>query len=62
MFGELSSFGKPAQAQIIMGSLIMIAGAVSISSAVAPESEQAAARGVMARECDRYGLDLEVTP
>jgi hypothetical protein len=44
-----------------MGSLIMIAGAVAISSAVASESEQAAVRGVMARECDRYGLDLEVT-
>jgi hypothetical protein len=61
VFGELSSFGKPAQAQIIMGSLIIIAGAVAISSAVAPESEQAAVREVMARECDRYGLDLEVT-
>ena len=60
VFGELSSFGKPAQAQIIAGSLIMIAGAVSISLAVAPESEQAAVHEVVARECDRYGLDQEV--
>jgi len=61
VFGELASFGRPAQAQVIAGSLIMIAGAVSISSAVAPESEQAAVREVMTRECDRYGLNLEVT-
>ena len=61
MFGELSSFGKPAQTQIIMGSLITITGAVSIGSAKAQESEQAAVREVMARECHRYGLDLEVT-
>ena len=61
VFGELAGFGKPAQAQVIAGSLIMIAGAVAISSAVAPESERAAAREVVARECDRYGLNLEVT-
>jgi drug/metabolite transporter (DMT)-like permease len=61
VFGELASFGRPAQAQVIAGSLIMIAGAVSISSAVAPESEQAAVREVMTRECDRYGLNVEVT-
>ena len=60
VFGELVSFGKPAQAQVIAGSLIMIAGAVAISSAVAPESERAAAREVVVRECDRYGLNLEV--
>ena len=39
VFGELVSFGKPAQAQVIAGSLIMVVGAVAISSAVAPESE-----------------------
>jgi drug/metabolite transporter (DMT)-like permease len=61
VFGELVSFGKPAQAQVIAGSLIMVVGAVAISSAVAPESERAAVREVVARECDRYGLNLEVT-
>ncbi len=61
VFSELAGFGKHAQAQVIAGSLIMIAGAVAISSAVAPESERAAVHKVMARECDRYGLNLEVT-
>jgi drug/metabolite transporter (DMT)-like permease len=61
VFGELVSFGKPAQAQVIVGSLIMVVGAVAISSAVAPESERAAIHEVVARECDRYGLNLEVT-
>ncbi len=61
VFGELVSFGKPAQAQVIAGSLIMVVGAVAISSAVAPESERAAVHEVVARECDRYGLNLEVT-
>jgi len=61
VFGELVSFGKPAQAQVIVGSLIMIVGAVAISTAVAPESERAAVHEVVARECDRYGLNLEVT-
>jgi len=61
VFGELASFGKPAQAQVIVGSLIMILGAVAISSAMAPDSERAAVHEVVARECDRYGLNLEVT-
>jgi drug/metabolite transporter (DMT)-like permease len=61
VFGELVSFGKPAQAQVIAGSLTMIAGAVAISSAVAPERERAAVHEALARECERYGLNLEVT-
>jgi hypothetical protein len=61
VFGELAGFGRLPQAQIIAGSLVMIAGAVTISSAVAPESERAAVHTAMARECDRYGLNLEAT-
>lgn len=61
VFGELVGFGKPAQAQVIAGSLIMVLGAVAISSAVAPESERAEVHEVVARECDRYGLNLEAT-
>src|SRR5208337_1113241 len=61
VFGELAGFGKAAQAQVIVGSLIMVVGAVAISSAVAPESERAAVGEVMARECARYGLNLEQT-
>jgi len=61
VFGELASFGKAAQAQVIVGSLIMVVGAVAISSAVAPEGERAALREVVAQECARYGMNLEQT-
>ena len=58
VFGELA--GQSArQAQVIAGSLIMIAGVVSISFAGAAESEQRSWRTAMDRECRRYGLDRE---
>jgi hypothetical protein len=44
---------------IVTGSLIMIAGAVAISFAEAPDSEQRSWRAAMERECARYGLDRE---
>ena len=37
----------------------MIAGAVAISMAEAPESEQRSWRAAIDRECSRYGLDRE---
>ena len=57
VFGELASQGATARALILVGSLIMIAGAAAISFAEAPESEQSSWRRAMQRECDRYGLD-----
>jgi drug/metabolite transporter (DMT)-like permease len=59
VFGEFAGFGGTAQLLIVAGSLIMIVGAVAISMAEAPESEQASWRAAMERECDRYGLDRE---
>ena len=44
---------------VVAGSLVMIAGAVAISLAEAPESEQHSWRAAMERECRRYGLDRE---
>ena len=58
VFGELANLGGSAKAQILAGSLIMIVGALGISTAVAPAAEQSSRREAMARECDRYGLDL----
>ncbi|HOK45360.1 MAG TPA: EamA family transporter [Bryobacteraceae bacterium] len=58
-FGELTGQGSTAQALIIAGSLIMIAGAVAISLAEAPQAEQVSWRKVIERECSRYGLDRE---
>jgi drug/metabolite transporter (DMT)-like permease len=59
VFGELSGLSRGAQAQIIAGSLVMIAGAVAISFAEAPETEHAERREAMSREAQRYGMKLE---
>ncbi len=59
VFGEFAGQSGMAHAVTIGGSLIVIAGAVSISSAVAPEAEQASRRLATLRECERYGLDVE---
>lgn len=56
VFGELAGQGTTAKTLVIVGSLIMIAGAAAISFAEAPESEQKSWRQAMQRECDRYGL------
>jgi drug/metabolite transporter (DMT)-like permease len=58
VFGELANLGGSARAMILAGSLIMIVGALGISTAVAPAAEQSSRRDAMARESDRYGLDL----
>lgn len=59
VFGELSGLSAGAQARIIAGSLVMIAGAVAISFAEAPETEHEERRQAMLRESRRYGLDLQ---
>jgi hypothetical protein len=46
-----------AQALVVFGSLIMIAGATAISLAEAPATEQREWQAAMERECQRYGLD-----
>ena len=58
VFGELSGQGRSAQTMIVAGSLIMILGALGISTSVAPAAEQDSRRLAMERERDRYGLDL----
>jgi len=59
VFGEFVGQSSMAQALTIGGSLIVIAGAVAISSAVAPEGEEESRRLATRRECERYGLNLE---
>ncbi len=58
VFAELSGRGSAGQILIMAGSVVMIAGAIAISLAEAPASEQIAWQEAMARECARYGLDL----
>jgi drug/metabolite transporter (DMT)-like permease len=57
VFGELSGKGGAHQAFIIAGSMIMIAGAIAISLAKAPASEQESWRASERRESERYQLD-----
>jgi drug/metabolite transporter (DMT)-like permease len=59
VFGELAGQGRPVQALVVVGSATMIGGAIAISAAVAPDAEQASRRRAMARESERYQLDLE---
>jgi hypothetical protein len=57
VFGELSGLSLHAQALVIAGSLVMIAGAAAIGMAEAPAAELAWGKQAMNRECERYGLD-----
>ena len=57
VFGELSGKGGTTQGLIIAGSIMMIAGAVAISLAEAPASEQESWRASQRREWERYQLD-----
>jgi len=59
VFGELAGQSWTAQMLIVAGSLVMIAGATSISFAEAPAGERASWRKAVERECNRYGLDFE---
>lgn len=59
VFGELAHMTGVAQALVVGGSLIMIAGAAAISLAEAPADERREWRAAMERECARYGLDRE---
>jgi len=59
VFGELAGLGATAQALVIAGSLIMIAGAAAIGFAEAKGEEQSSWKKAVQRECDRYGMDRE---
>jgi len=58
VFGELAGKGSVHQALVIGGSAIMIVGAIAISRAEAPASEQMSWKAAMRRECERYNLDF----
>jgi drug/metabolite transporter (DMT)-like permease len=56
VFGETVGMDTMTRILIIAGSVIIAAGAWAISSAEAPDSERAAWRKAIERECLRYGL------
>ena len=57
VFGELKQSSGTQRLMVIGGSLIMILGAVAISTAVAGQREQTSTNTALKRECDRYGLN-----
>jgi len=59
VFGEFSTLSGYGPMWVVIGSLVMIGGAVAISFAEAPDSEQVSWKNAMNRECQRYGLDPE---
>jgi drug/metabolite transporter (DMT)-like permease len=61
VFGELAGKSGTVQGLILAGSAAMIAGAVAISLAEAPASEQESWRASQRREAERYQLNSEPT-
>jgi len=59
VFGELAHASSPQKLLVIAGSIVMILGALSISSAVAEQSEHSSTHDALRNECNRYKLDHE---
>jgi len=57
VFGELATADRPHKLLVVGGSIVMILGALSISTAVASEREDTSKNEAVLRECWRYGLD-----
>jgi len=59
VFGELVGASHERMLLVIGGSVVMILGALAISTAVASDQEQHATNEIIMRECERYDLDHE---
>jgi hypothetical protein len=57
VFGELAHADAPHRLLVVAGSLVMILGALAVSTAVATEREHGSTHDALDRECERYGLD-----
>jgi glucose uptake protein GlcU len=57
VFGELATADKSHRMYVLIGSALMILGALAISTAVASSREHLSNNAAMERECDRYGLN-----
>jgi drug/metabolite transporter (DMT)-like permease len=57
VFGELAGTDLSHKLMVLGGSVVMILGALAISTAVAGEREQHSRNVAIERECDRYNLD-----
>jgi glucose uptake protein GlcU len=61
VFGELAKADRQHRLMVIGGSVIMILGALAISTAVASAKEDSSTNEAVLRECRRYGLDYQRT-
>jgi hypothetical protein len=57
VFGELAHADTAHRTLVVAGSLVMIAGALAVSTAIATEREHASTHEALLRECKRYRLD-----
>ncbi len=57
VFGELESTDALHHVLVVAGSVIMLLGALGISTSAADAEEHASTHAAIARECDRYSLD-----
>jgi glucose uptake protein GlcU len=57
VFGELAHADATHKLLVVAGSLVMIAGAMAVSTAIATERESASTQEAIERECERYGME-----
>jgi glucose uptake protein GlcU len=57
VFGELAHADSTHRMLVVIGTLVMIAGALAVSTAVATERENTSTNQSLLRECARYNLD-----
>jgi drug/metabolite transporter (DMT)-like permease len=61
VFSELAGANTSHKLLVVAGSIIMILGALAISTAVASEEEKECTRQALERECHRYNINYEET-
>ncbi len=59
VFGELAHADAGHRLLVVAGSVVMILGALAVSTATATEREHASTNEAVERECRRYGLDYQ---
>jgi glucose uptake protein GlcU len=59
VFGELANADTTRRLMVVIGSVVMILGALAISSAVATAREHSSTNDALIRECSRYDLDYQ---
>ncbi len=61
VFGELATSDRPHKLLVVVGSVVMIFGALAISTAVASGREHISSNEAVLRECRRYNLNYQST-